>query len=323
MKSLLILLSVLFCFSSFVNAKTTDIRLIKNLDYSNSEIKALREEIKINLVKISKGDFVKPEFRKYYVKKNDTFFSIMAKTMMDHDTLSSVNALATLWDVEPGATWLIPNMRGIAVFGDPVELSKKYNVAEDEITPVPGKNSLYFIEGKSFDSSERGFLNGTVFLKPVRGIISSKFGLRQDPFSNKHQFHKGIDIVCPTGSDVTAAASGKVIFNGQMSGYGNLIIIEHQNGYRSLYGHLNSSLVQKNQIVTRGQKIALSGATGNVTGPHLHFEVRRKGQALNPRITFLLKDYLPLLGQKNHDAFAKDTIVFALLHSFYRLPFLA
>lgn len=276
--------------SGFLIAKTTsvekpDFRLIKNMDYNNVEIISLREEVKGNLIKITKGDFVLPVYRKYVVTKNDTFFSIMAKTLLDHDTLSSVNALASLWDVEPGSTWWIPNMRGVAVFGDPVELAKKYRVDQKKITQVPGKSSLYFIPGKSFDVSERAYLNGTIFMKPVSGLVSSKFGLRRDPFSNKNQFHKGIDIACPTGSTVVSAAGGKVIFTGEMSGYGNLVIVEHQNGYRSLYGHLKSFLVKQDQAVTRGQSIAISGATGNVTGPHLHFEVRRKGRAMNPRIT--------------------------------------
>jgi len=277
-------------FSHFLNAKSAtpqkpEIRLIKALEYGNSEVKALREEVAANLVKITKGDLALPEYRRYVVKKGDSFFTIMAKTLMDHDTLSSVNSLASLWDLQPGATWLIPNMRGIAVYGDPAELSKKYRVSERFIAPVPGKASLYFIAGKSFGVAERGFLNGAAFMKPVVGVVSSRYGLRQDPFSDKRQFHKGIDIACPSGSKVVAAADGRVVFAGVMSGYGNLVIIEHQNGYRSLYGHLESFLVKEGQAVGRGQMIALSGATGIVTGPHLHFEVRRKGQPLNPRLT--------------------------------------
>ena len=288
-KFIAIIFSVLFFYSDFLTAKieipkTPNIHTIKNLDYSNVEIKSLREEVKTNLVKITKGDFVQPDYRKYVTKKNDSFFSIMAKTMMDHDTLSSVNSLATLWDIQEGSTWLIPNLRGIAVFGTPEELSKKYHIPVNYITPVPGKTSLYFIAGRSFDATERSFLNGTIFLKPVIGIVSSKYGIRLDPFSQKHQFHKGIDIACPVGTTVVSAAGGKIIFAGEMYGYGNLIIIEHQNGYRSLYGHLNSFLVKPNQLVNSGQSIALSGATGFVTGPHLHFEVRRKGQPLNPRL---------------------------------------
>lgn len=279
----------LFLYSSILFSKTlqpgeADLRIITNLDYRNNEIKNLREEVTENLVKTVKGDFVRVEYRKYIIKKNDSFFSIMAKTLMDHDTLSSVNSLASLWDIQPGSTWLIPNTRGIAVYGTAEAISLKYHVPENQISKVPGKQSLFFIAGKSFNSSERSFLNGTIFMKPVKGLVSSKYGLRLDPFSRKHQFHKGIDIACQNGTPVVSAASGKIFFTGQMQGYGNLIIIEHENGYRSYYGHLKSFSVKSGEIVNKGQLIALSGDTGIVTGPHLHFEVRRKGQPQNPRM---------------------------------------
>ena len=108
--------------------------------------------------------------------------------------------------------------------------------------------------------------------------------VRVDPFTNKHKFHKGIDIACPIGSKVHASAKGKIIFTGVMGGYGNLVIIEHSNGYQTLYGHLKSIRVKVNQMVSQGDEIALSGNTGNVTGPHLHFEVKRKGKNILPKI---------------------------------------
>jgi len=88
------------------------------------------------------------------------------------------------------------------------------------------------------------------------------------------------------GTRVHAARSGEVVFSGYEDGYGNLVIIEHEFGYRSYYGHLSKSLVKNGQQVKPGETIALSGNTGRSTGPHLHFEIRKNGRALNP-MTFL------------------------------------
>jgi murein DD-endopeptidase MepM/ murein hydrolase activator NlpD len=226
-------------------------------------------------------------FRKYVIKKDDNFFSIMAKTMLDHDTLSSINFLASLWDIHPGSTWLVPNARGIAAEGSIEDIVKKYKIDQKYIFPIPGKDNYYFVVNRSFDPLERDFLNGTVFIKPVGGVISSKYGVRVDPFTNKNKFHRGIDIACTKGSTVRAAASGKVVYTGVMGGYGNLVIIEHENGYQTMYGHLKSIMVKGNNLVKQGDQIGLSGDTGKVTGPHLHFEVKRKGKNIHPKV----KDY--------------------------------
>lgn len=98
------------------------------------------------------------------------------------------------------------------------------------------------------------------------------------------QFHKGIDIAAPMGTDVYCAAQGKVIFAGQKSGYGNCVIIEHGNGLATLYGHLSKILVDANQQVKIGDVIAKVGSTGRSTGPHLHYEVRKNNTPINPKL---------------------------------------
>lgn len=98
------------------------------------------------------------------------------------------------------------------------------------------------------------------------------------------QFHKGLDIAVAYGSPVKCAASGKVIFAGVKGGYGNCVIIEHSNGLATLYGHLSEVLVETNDRVKVGQIIAKSGNTGRSTGPHLHYEVHKNNQPINPRL---------------------------------------
>ena len=98
------------------------------------------------------------------------------------------------------------------------------------------------------------------------------------------QFHKGLDVAVAYGSPVKAAAAGKVIFSGVRGGYGNCVMIEHGNGLVTLYGHLSELLVETNDRVKVNQIIAKSGNTGRSTGPHLHYEVHKNNQPINPRL---------------------------------------
>ncbi|MBZ0155168.1 MAG: M23 family metallopeptidase [Alphaproteobacteria bacterium] len=117
---------------------------------------------------------------------------------------------------------------------------------------------------------------------PVPGRISSGYGLRHDPLDGKLKQHNGMDIALPEGTPVTPAAPGKVVFSGYSGGYGNCVIIEHGDGMTSLYAHNSENLVKAGEVVDTNTIIALSGATGRSTGPHLHFEVRKEGVPVNP-----------------------------------------
>jgi murein DD-endopeptidase MepM/ murein hydrolase activator NlpD len=112
--------------------------------------------------------------------------------------------------------------------------------------------------------------------------ISSTFGNRTDPFTKRQAFHSGLDFAAPWGSAVLSAGYGKVTFVGSMSGYGNCVEITHGNGLITRYGHLSSFLVKEGQTVATGTPIAKVGSTGRSTGPHLHFEVRRQDNAVDP-----------------------------------------
>ena len=113
--------------------------------------------------------------------------------------------------------------------------------------------------------------------------ISSTFGNRRDPFTGRAAFHSGIDFPAPSGTSVLSAGAGKVSFVGQRSGYGNVVEVDHGNGLVTRYGHLSAFLVKEGQIVATGTPIAKVGSTGRSTGPHLHFEVRRDDNAVNPQ----------------------------------------
>ena len=118
---------------------------------------------------------------------------------------------------------------------------------------------------------------------PFAGRITSTFGHRENPFSGASvETHKGLDIKGPNGAPVKAMANGKVIFAGVRGGYGNCVILKHGNGFQTLYGHLSKILVSVGNNIKIGQHIGNIGSTGRSTGPHLHYEVRRNGQQVNP-----------------------------------------
>lgn len=120
--------------------------------------------------------------------------------------------------------------------------------------------------------------------RPIkRGWISSYYGMRTNPFTGKLQFHKGMDFAGKDGSKVMAVAGGVVTWSSKRYGYGNLVEINHGNGYVTRYGHNKENLVQVGDTVNKGQDIALMGSTGRSTGPHVHFEVLEKGRAINPQ----------------------------------------
>ncbi|MGI5893911.1 MAG: M23 family metallopeptidase [Candidatus Merdivicinus sp.] len=112
--------------------------------------------------------------------------------------------------------------------------------------------------------------------------LSSHFGWRFHPIREEMDFHTGTDLVCPEGTPVYATLSGTVIQSGWHDSYGYYLQIDHYNGFSTLYAHCSKLLAKKGDSIKSGEKIALSGQTGEATGPHLHFEVRMNGQHLNP-----------------------------------------
>ena len=174
--------------------------------------------------------------------------------------------------------------------GGPAELSAKQSVPlpdflsmldqlETEMLDREQKLSVLESLLMSRSLSERVMPSG----RPIdEGWLSSRYGKRNDPFSGKQDFHNGLDFAGKKGSDVIAVGAGVVSWAGKKSGYGNMIEINHGNGYTTRYGHNLSHLVSVGDTVKKGQQIALMGSTGRSTGPHVHFEVLRQGKKVNP-----------------------------------------
>lgn len=123
------------------------------------------------------------------------------------------------------------------------------------------------------------------------GVITSEFGIRRHPITGRRAMHTGLDISGEVGAEIVAMADGVVTFSGRKSGYGNIVEIRHANGMETRYAHNLRNLVSEGTLVRKGQTIALLGNTGRSTGPHVHLEVRRNGEALDP---------MPYLDQRDH-----------------------
>lgn len=268
--------------------------LLANLEYSNPNLKSLREDVKENLkASRSRNDQYKLtslEFYTYKVRKTDNFFTIMARTGMNLDTLSSVNNLSSPHDILTGQKLLIPNMRGIfsqkenQMDSDESrnEIAREFKIPSEKLI-FDTHRSQWFVPGGELVGKEKMFFYGFAFAKPLlEGRLSSGFGKRSDPFTNKLTFHGGVDIAAPLGTPVYASADGSVSFQGKQGGYGNLIILKHELGYESRYGHLSKILVKNGDKIKKGELIGEVGSTGKSTGNHLHFEVRRFSKRERP-----------------------------------------
>lgn len=162
-----------------------------------------------------------------------------------------------------------------------------------------------FLKAASFSNLYRTYpkrwqTNVRPSLWPVEGRLMSSFGSRIDPFSGEGTIHTGVDLQAPRGTTVKAAADGIIAHAEWMSGYGRLVIVDHGNGLQTYYGHLSKFLVVPGQEVRRGDVIALSGASGRATSPHLHYEVRMGGTPVNP-YPFLAKSAMSVQASTGKD----------------------
>jgi peptidoglycan hydrolase FlgJ len=141
-----------------------------------------------------------------------------------------------------------------------------------------------WVPGEGADAEEAGQTSGTEqagpsgmpnLVWPVEGKVSSGFGWRKDPFTGRRAWHAGVDVVADRGTPVHACWPGRVSFVGEWAGYGQAVVLEHENGWKSIYAHNSRNLVRLGQEVGAGEQIAKMGSSGRSTGPHLHFELRQ------------------------------------------------
>jgi len=178
-----------------------------------------------------------------------------------------------------------PDGSAMSLFLPPDEASQVRKIASklSHLDVVLDNQELSLEELDSYFADNESLIMATPSIWPTRGLVTSDFGVRESLFHGGSSMHQGMDIAAPTGTMIRAGADGIVTFASWESGYGNLVTISHGYGLASKYGHCSSLLIKEGQTVRRGQVIAAVGATGQATGPHLHYEILVHGVPVNPR----------------------------------------
>lgn len=233
-------------------------------------------------------------FKDYTVRKGDTVSGIASRTgLRNFGTLLSVNHIDNARRISTGQVLRIPSTDGLLYTVKKNETLAGIAAAHKvSVTALLDANDLtqetlsvgqkLFIPGASLSSFELRKALGELFIYPIHGRLTSPFGYRSDPFTGARSFHSGIDLAAPTGTAVKATLDGKIAETGFNRIFGNYVIITHERGYQSLYGHLSAVYVKRGQYVTQGTSVGAVGNTGYSTGPHLHLSIYKNGSLINP-----------------------------------------
>ena len=220
------------------------------------------------------------------VKGAADLLSLAARLNLPYETLATLNGLDRIREFLPGERVLVPSSPGLFVSEKPssdLDFLLSYRGLPSGLAFSGGKRRLLFFPGARFNPEERALFLGLLFRFPLPSArLTSGFGLRESPITGKLSKHEGIDLAAPLGTDVYAARDGKVTESGVDSVLGQYIIIEHDGAWSTVYGHLSARRVRLNERVESGMIIGSVGSTGQSTGPHLHFEVRNRGEPRDP-----------------------------------------
>lgn len=252
----------------------------------------LRDIIDINSIsppyKLQVGQRIKlPQPEEYIVRENDTLYSISRIFSVSISDLVHINNMRSPYRLHTGQRLRLPSHRKTRIaksYYQKRDSSVNYKNHKNKnkrykTTRPTGKRAVPIEKETTFSKNDNNSYNNARFIWPVRGKIISSFGPKSDGLHND-----GINIAVPMGAPIKSVSSGKVVYVGDdLNSFGNLILIKHENGWISAYGHLKSTKVSKGDWVKQGDIIGTAGSSGNVTSPQLHFELRRGSKAINPQ----------------------------------------
>ncbi|MCL2801967.1 MAG: M23 family metallopeptidase [Treponema sp.] len=234
-------------------------------------------------------------YNSHTIQRGENISSLAISFGLNQDTIISANKISNTRLLQVGRALRIPNQDGIfhtVRSGETLEaIAERYKA---DMEAIQTANELFsdnvivgtdlFIPGARLSWERLQEINGDLFLWPVSGTITSGYGWRRNPFNRSvRQFHNGIDIRGSVGTPVRAAMAGRVSTVGFDRVLGNYVIVNHNAGYRTLYGHLSVIRTRTGAYVAAGERIGDVGNTGQSTGSHLHFTVYRNGATVNPR----------------------------------------
>ncbi len=235
----------------------------------------------------------------YETRTDDTLLTLAARFGLPYGTLATINRLGDVDSLVPGMILLVPGVPGLFIPEEPESdlellMTASRDLAEArELVIRAGKNAVKntgknagkfrFFPGLDYTPTERAFFLNIAFRFPLpTARLTSGFGLRRNPVSGTLKRHDGLDLAAPAGTEVYATRDGTVTATGEDPVYGKFVRIAHEGGWESLYGHLSVVLADLRKDLRSGTIIGRVGSTGQSTGPHLHFELRRGGKALDP-----------------------------------------
>ena len=231
----------------------------------------------------------------YQLTEGMDLLSLSARLNLPYDCIATLNGFDNPTAVQPGMAVLIPNQPGIFAWDKPASTFQEVVASISRNTRMEAQpirldtggrlQQVEFYRGEGFTPIERAYFLNVLFRFPLPfGRLTSGYGTRDNPFTGDSEFHKGIDLAAPHGTEVFAARDGAVALVGVDSILGKMIIVNHEAGYQTIYGHLADIYVQLNDAVRSGMIIGSVGTTGYSTGPHLHFEIRRRGASRDPAV---------------------------------------
>ncbi|MBO4440633.1 M23 family metallopeptidase [bacterium] len=242
-------------------------------------IKRFRSILIFSIFLLSASCASSPGFGIYHrVKQGETVSGIARLYGTDVETIRKNNELSDINKIAAGDYIFVP---GVSAPKNETARSETAGTvqskpAEPKSSQQPAKKAAPKQTASKKQPAKTNIKAKNKYVWPAKGVVTSPFGPRWS------RNHNGIDIGCPEGTPVYAAAAGKAVKVGQQGGFGNLIVLQHSGDEFTIYAHNSKNLIREGAVVKQGEQIALVGDTGNSTGPHLHFEIRINSQPVDP-----------------------------------------